>query len=153
NERRRWLLSRCLGLWSADLDGDGKDTLIFLSDGKVVAYSGKLEKPRWEWPVPDPLTGILDIVPAKSGQPGIVFVQAQGVGYGLDGVTGQLRWKCEGPGHAVAVVSGSPPHPRPLSQRERGDNWPPQIWFQELEPAMTVCRLALPVDKEGKYTA
>jgi outer membrane protein assembly factor BamB len=136
--RERWLAARLLRLWSADLKGDGKDELVFLSEGQVQVYSDGLEKPRWQWPVPDPLTAIVDILPAGPNQAGIIFVQAQSTVYGLDAVTGKLRCKCEGPGHAVAVIPGQA-------------GVPPQIWFQDLEPAVTVCRYAWPVDKDGKY--
>ncbi len=151
-ERKRWLSSRSLGLWSADLKGDGKKELIFQSDNKVQVYGGNLEKPRWQWPLPDPVAGILDVVPGSSNQPGIVFMQAKGIVYGLDGATGKLRWKCHGPGHAVAVTWRASGVLKDSKTPDVDADAPPEIWFQQLDPAMTVCRQALPVDKAGKYT-
>src|SRR5262249_48327362 len=105
--RQDWLASRLLCLFSGALQGEGTADLICPSDGHVQAYGGERQQPRWQWQVPDPLTGILDVMPAGPDQPAIVFVQAQGTVYGLDGATGKLRWKCRGPGHAVAVTAGS----------------------------------------------
>jgi hypothetical protein len=53
---------------------------------------------------------------------------------------GKLALEMPGTGPCRGVLAGSAKEPA-------------QVWFQEHEPALTVCRYAWPVDKDGKYTA
>src|SRR5262249_29640168 len=132
-------------LWSHDLKGDGREELVFVSDGKVQAVSlakrdGKASVGRiWEWPLPDKAGKILGIHPAHKPYPAIVVVQGTNTVYGLDGTTGRLRWRCDGPGLPAAIIPAD--NPRDL----------PGIIFHLDKPENTVCHRLLPVDPGGKY--
>src|SRR5262249_44269032 len=61
-------------LWKGDLDGDGKEELLFVSDGKVCAVRGD-GTPLWKknWPLPDGPWEIVEIRPGvKKNQPATV---------------------------------------------------------------------------------
>jgi outer membrane protein assembly factor BamB len=133
-----------LGLWSHDLKGDGKEELIFINGDKVqvlsLASGGRQppEKPLWEWPLPNGAGEILDIHPAGNAHAAVVVVRSRNVVHGLDGPTGRLRWRCDGPGRPVACVAGD-------------DEALPTVWFHASKPESTICRQALPVGDDGKY--
>jgi serine/threonine protein kinase/outer membrane protein assembly factor BamB len=132
-------------LWSQDLNGEGKEELVFVSAGKVRVIGLVNEGPQpaekllWEWPLPDGVGDILDVLPAGQELPAVVVVRSGGRVYGLDGRSGRLRWRCEGPGQPVAVLPG-----------HQGSGLP-AIVFHETKPESTVCRQALPVGPDGKY--
>jgi outer membrane protein assembly factor BamB/tRNA A-37 threonylcarbamoyl transferase component Bud32 len=146
-----------LGLWSHDLKGDGKEELVFINGDKVqalnLASGGRKppEKPLWEWPLPNGAGEVLDIHPAGNGQAAVVVVRSRNVVYGLDGPTGRLRWRCDGPGRPVACVVPLTPTPLPPGERGRGEGDLPTVWFHASKPESTICRQALPVGEDGKY--
>jgi hypothetical protein len=131
-------------LWSHDLDGDGKDELFFVSDGKAraIKVSAAGAQPShvtlWEWPMPA-AGDILGFQPACNGRHAIVAVWSGGTVYGLDGATGQLRWRCDGPGQAAALLP------------EGDGSELPRILFHVATPESTICRQAVPAGPDGKY--
>jgi outer membrane protein assembly factor BamB len=126
-------------LWSQDLDGDGKEELLFVSDGKVravkVSGAGRQPpaEPLWEWPLTGSAGGVLDVQPACKGRPAVVAVWSGSTVYGLDGATGKPRWRCDGPCNPTALAPGA------------GAGGMPGIVFHVAAPESTVCRQALPV--------
>jgi outer membrane protein assembly factor BamB len=91
------------GLIAGDVNGDGHDELIYVRDGALRAMRGNLEQQVWEWPLPK---GAINVVPgavlaATSNRPAVVVVEdAQGSLFGIDGLTGQARWRGIAPGRA-----------------------------------------------------
>jgi outer membrane protein assembly factor BamB/tRNA A-37 threonylcarbamoyl transferase component Bud32 len=128
-----------LGMWSHDLNGDGKDKLVFVQGNMVQALDHNLAGPVWQWPLPDGIGEILDIHPASKAHAAVVVVRSGSTAYGLDGRTGRLRWRCHGPGRPVACLAG-----------DNRDGLP-NIWFHTSKPESTVCRQALLVGADGKY--
>jgi hypothetical protein len=132
-------------LWNHDLDGDGKEELLFVGDGKVRAIkvlNGGHQPPEkclWEWPLPNGPGDILGIQPAGKEGPAVVVVRSGSTAYALDGPTGQLRWRCDGPGRPTALWPGS------------DGSGLPGVLFHVPEPEATVCRQAVRVDPGGTY--
>jgi len=140
NGRRRILIldahgrersGRDVGQWitlaSADLDGDGRDELLFHDDGRLRASRGDL-KDLWSWPC---LDRIREVLPARAGQPATVVLNSM---VGLDGTTGRPIWS-GGPSKAVLETADARSVPRLLTGPE----------------GATVCRMALPTSAEGAY--
>jgi outer membrane protein assembly factor BamB len=120
-------------LWSHDLRGDGKDHLLLISEGKLRAFGGPSLRLAWEWPLPGGKGDILALLPASGKQGAVLALRAGSTAYGLDGPTGQPRWRCDGPGEPVGVLPG------------RGPTGLPRILFREAPSDNTVCRQALAV--------
>jgi outer membrane protein assembly factor BamB/tRNA A-37 threonylcarbamoyl transferase component Bud32 len=127
------------GLWSHDIMADGKEKLVFIAGDKVQVVDGKFDKPLWEWPLPGGVGEILDIHPAGKGRPAVVVVRSGNAAYGLDGATGRLRWRCDGPGRPVACLAAESAAALPT------------VWFHTSKPESTICRQALSVGLDGKY--
>jgi outer membrane protein assembly factor BamB len=126
-------------LWSYELRGDGREALLYVSDGKVQARGGKLDKPLWEWPLPKGVGTILAVESASADNAAVVVVRSENTACGLDGETGQLRWRCEGTGNPAAVVS------------DPGSTSLPNVLFHVSKPEYTICRQASPVLATGRY--
>ena len=71
-------------LLNVDLDGDGRDELLFHDGGRLRACSGDL-KERWSWPTRE---SIRDVVPASTRRPATVVLNPS---LGL-GATGRPIW-------------------------------------------------------------
>jgi outer membrane protein assembly factor BamB len=126
--------------WAQDLDGSGRDSLVFVSDGKLRALQGD-GRPLWkeDWPLPGGAGEILALLPADGQQGASVAVRAGNAVHGLDGTSSRPRWRCEGPGLPVAVLPAA----------EAGGL--PDIVFHHPRAKSTVCRRALAVDQAGRY--
>jgi hypothetical protein len=128
-----------------EFTSDGKKKAVFLSEGKVQAFDlangdrGDLGARLWEWPLPGKDGQVLGVQPARRPLPAIVAVQCSNTVYGLDGTTGRLRWRCDGPGRVAALVPAE------------GDSDLPGILFHLDNPESSACRRLLPVDRAGKY--
>jgi outer membrane protein assembly factor BamB len=118
-----------VAFWSLDLDGDGKDEVVFLDGGKVHATHGGVERELWTWPLPGGQGSILDMRPA------MVVVAAGDSVYGLDGATGVPRWRCEARKPTMLHPADPQALPRLVSS---GPPW--------------ICRTALPTAPTGRYT-
>jgi hypothetical protein len=123
---------------SYDLNGDGIPDRLSVGDGRLQARSG----PRGEFLWQCPLSGVelRAIRPASSGGPAVVVVQSpDGRLFGLDGVTGRPRWRCEGPGRPAYLLFGTGPDDLPA------------VVFHLPQQEITVCLHALPTNPDGSY--
>ncbi len=91
-------------VWSHDLDGDGRDELLFFEEDHLKALRADLRQVLWQWKLPGEDFEMLDIRPAEHGRPSLVVVRAGHTVYGLDGATGRPYWRCTGPGLPAAVL-------------------------------------------------
>jgi hypothetical protein len=90
------------GVWPLDLDGDGNDELITYADEMMLAIKPSADgKTIWQLPVKRSFhDGIIQLIPASSGQPPLVVCKEGSSIRGHDASTGKLVWKCDGP-HSV----------------------------------------------------
>jgi serine/threonine protein kinase len=82
---------------AADLNGDGKEKLLFYDGGKLQALEGERLESLWKWPVPEGPATLLDVLPAGKTFPATIAVWAGKSVYGLSGVSGRPRWRGEMP--------------------------------------------------------
>jgi hypothetical protein len=133
---------------AADLDGDGRDTLLRFRNDELWATRDGWKPARWRWRPPGGAGEIVGVVPGNRGRSATVAVQSGAVVYGLDGKSGKERWRCDGPAQAgnQHVTSALLPaaDPRDL----------PRVLFrihkQSGGAVQTVCRLPLVVGAGGK---
>jgi hypothetical protein len=81
----------------------------------------------------------MTLVPAAGRKGAYVVARGGHVAYGLDGASGTLCWRCDGPGTPVAVEPANA-----LGEL-------PRVWFRSLTQDASVQRQALAVTPEGKY--
>jgi tRNA A-37 threonylcarbamoyl transferase component Bud32/outer membrane protein assembly factor BamB len=140
--------NRRVPFWVEDLDGDGKDEVLYITRGRLHVLRGGVEgTPRWTWAFPDPDGSVLEIEPPRQGQPATVVVAAGGAVYGLNGSTGRPRWRCD-------VVT--PPGEKPRLLRTDDPRRLPRVLFRGPSrtnplPSTDVCRQALPAAPTGEY--
>lgn len=91
-------------VWGHDLDGDGRDELLFFEEDHLRALRADLRQVLWQWKLPGEDFEMLEIRPAEHGRPALVVVRAGHTVYGLDGTTGRPYWRCTGPGLPTAVL-------------------------------------------------
>jgi outer membrane protein assembly factor BamB/tRNA A-37 threonylcarbamoyl transferase component Bud32 len=105
--------------------GDGSDGILVTEKGKLLALYDGVTKIAWEGPPLTDVGNLLDL------EPGAVVVRSGRTIQGLDGRTGRVRWRCQGPGNFAGLLKAG--NPRVL----------PRVLF-ELN-LTTICRLPLPV--------
>jgi hypothetical protein len=127
--------------WVQDLDGDGNDEVVLVENGTLYALRDGL-KSWWSWKLPAQDWSLLRIKPARQGQPATVVVASGGSVYGLDGATGELRWRCDGVKTPAEILPTNDPQAPPRVMFEGPSNSPisTMIWRQ-----------ALAVDPAGHY--
>jgi outer membrane protein assembly factor BamB len=134
--------------WVQDLDGDGKDEVLYLRKGELHALRGGIEgKPWWTWTFPGQGGSVLRIEPARQGHPGTVVVLSGDSIYGLDGSTGRPRWRCD-----VVPTPGNAQVPQLLPATD--PQGLPHVLFagpSRLGPSTLICRQALPASPTGEY--
>jgi outer membrane protein assembly factor BamB len=87
----------------ADLDGDGTDEVLFVDDGHLIATRGNLNEEVWRAPLHDGV-GVVEAVLPRAGGSADVAVRTGRFVLGLDGATGRVRWRCEGPALTVGEM-------------------------------------------------
>lgn len=132
-------------LGSHDLDGDGKDELLLLREGKLYAArpstrGGAQEAALWEWSAPAgaPLE-LVGIQRIRQGQPALVVVATGETIFGIHGGTGKPAWR-------GLRDAGNPIHMPPLRLTDTGE--PPRLASRSGD--RTVSRLLLPTDPDGR---
>jgi outer membrane protein assembly factor BamB len=131
-------------LWRGDLAGDGHESVVFVSAGKVQAMRPD-GRSVWKQDWPLPAGGdIVTLLPGSAkNQPAVIVAQSGRDLFGLDGATGQPRWRCHGPGLFAGLLG--------LVGTD-----PPRIVFESPKPgpgirvSNTVCRQALATDAAGR---
>jgi outer membrane protein assembly factor BamB/tRNA A-37 threonylcarbamoyl transferase component Bud32 len=123
-------------VWAHDLDGDGKDELLYFDENRLRAVRGDLKEVVWEWPLPDDDFQTPEIWPAQAGRPVTVVLATGQTVYGLDGATGKLLWRCVGSGRPTYVL-------RPSRSGEL-----PRV-VSALSKDVTACNQALAVTADG----
>ena len=116
-------------LLNVDLDGDGRDELLFHDGGHLRACRADL-KEQWSWPTRDT---IREVIPPASGRPATVVLSPS---LGLDGATGRPIW-AGGPARSILRASNDKSLPRVLTGPDEA----------------TVCRVAMPSSVEETYRA
>jgi outer membrane protein assembly factor BamB/predicted Ser/Thr protein kinase len=95
-------------LWSWDVDGDGRDELLFARQevGKAIVQATRdgFEKVVWEWQMPGGVGDILDIHADRTTRAPVVVVASLNTVYGLDGKIGKPLWSGQG---LPSVASGT----------------------------------------------
>ncbi|MCY3017972.1 MAG: protein kinase [Planctomycetota bacterium] len=114
-----------------DVDGDGKDDLLFLGGGRLRVSHAGMKRVLWER---SGINGIREVLPGKPGQPATVVATTDDSLLGLDGATGQPLWFSPAKGvDAVLATEDRRELPRLITKSNRGSS------------GVTVCRRALPV--------
>jgi serine/threonine protein kinase len=131
-------------LWVHDLEGNGRDEILFINDGKLYAARDGVKKELWPpWPLPGGSGTLLEIQPAAATHPATVVIAAGDSVYGLAGPTGKPRWRCE------ITPSTTPPT---LLGNTSDTQGLPRVLFQGPNSASGLtCRVALPVGANGEY--
>ncbi len=85
-------------VWAAlDLDGTGKESLLYPSETGIVAYSLGEKKDLWTWICPDWGVWLEKPRPGAKGKPGLLAVRKDQTLCILDTKMGETRWRCEVP--------------------------------------------------------
>ena len=114
-------------LMSADVDGDGRDELLFHDAGRLRACRGDLSE-VWSWPTREPLR---EVLPGAPGRPATVVLSPS---LGLDGATGRPRWSI-GAARSILRANDDQSLPRALAGPD----------------GATICRAATPTTAEGAF--
>jgi outer membrane protein assembly factor BamB len=128
-------------LRTADLRGDGTEQLLFEHAGEIHVFHDASGRYLWRRRVAAEANSgekIRGIQPGGGGgRPAtVVLNQTETQVLGLSGATGEPIWRCDGAGKPTAVLPDA-------------DGKPPLVVYQH--ESVTVCRRALPVDKDGRY--
>jgi serine/threonine protein kinase/outer membrane protein assembly factor BamB len=140
-DKNRIILPACdriFRVWNYDLDGDGKDELLFFANGKLRALRDDLQQVLWERPLGDQDWELLDIDPAREGVPATIVVRSGNTISGLAGPSGQPLWGCVGSGTPLAVLRGT----------QIGE--PVRVVY-DLGKEATVCRMSQPIGVGGDF--
>ena len=114
-------------LMNVDLDGDGRDELLFHDGDSLRACHGDF-KEQWSRPTRET---IREIIPASTGRPATVVLNPS---LGLDGATGRPLWSI-GPAGSIPRATDGNSMPRGLTGPD----------------GTTVCRAAMPFSANGAY--
>ncbi len=127
-----------LRVWGHDVDGDGREELLFFTQRALRVTRAGVEQVLWEWPLPEAAEAPREILGLPSGGQEVVVVRAGNVICGLAGSTGQERWRGEGPGQFAGLLRAHDPQGLPWTV------------FHLADPC-TICRLPLWKDPSGGY--
>ncbi len=115
------------GLWVADLDGDGRDELLFHDGGFLRACRRDL---RELWSLPTRET-VRELLPGALGRPASVVINPS---LGIDGATGRPIWTLGSVRSILKTSDGSN-----LARALAGPD------------GTAICRVAMPASADGRY--
>ncbi len=115
------------GLWVADLDGDGRDELLFHDGGLLRACRRDLSE-LWSLPTRE---AVRELLPGAEGRAATVVINPS---LGVDGATGRPMWTL-GPARAILKTSDGSNAARALAGPD----------------GTTICRVAMPTSADGRY--
>jgi outer membrane protein assembly factor BamB len=119
-----------------DLDNDGGDELVFLTQDKLVVTHNGLDHVLWEWPLPDAACALVGFLPVQDNRAATLVLQAGEAIHGFAGPSGKPLWGCVGPGILRAMLPSSDATALPS-------------FVFDLGKETTVCRRALSVGPTG----
>ena len=120
---------------ATDVDGDGTRELIVADEKQLQVFEETISEPAWSW-TSNAAVELLETLPAQTGRPAVLAVRSERSVIGLDGKTGSARWRCDGPGHVLGVIT-------------TGGNRPVRIAFGD--DSSVVFHDALPTTRDGIY--
>lgn len=78
---------------AADVDGDGREELIYLDDGQLCVAGGAELQPRWQRALTGEAARLVDIRAAAAGMRATLTVWSGPEAFGFEGGTGQPLWR------------------------------------------------------------
>ncbi|MCL4180930.1 MAG: DMT family transporter [Verrucomicrobia bacterium] len=136
---------------AADVDGDGREELVYLDDGHLCVGGGEALELRWRRALPDEATRLADVRAAAPGMRATLTVWTGLDALGLDGATGQPLWR---------VRMGTEPHHGSWENSEvvrlnaSGTDLPRfqhRLWGDAGYRATSVVEQSWPVSPGGQY--
>lgn len=141
-------------VWRAgDVDGDGRDELLFLDDGNLCAAGDDALEVRWRWALPSEAVRLVDVRATAPGNAPTLTVWSGREVFGIDGASGVARWRSSvseqprGGGSDASQVRrlGAPTSDSPRVQLVPS--------FRSSYSASSAVRQAWPVAEFGQYRA
>jgi outer membrane protein assembly factor BamB len=129
--------------WKGNLLGDGKEVSLVLKEGRLRCLRGGKSVWKEDRLLPSAPGEMIEVRPGKVEQPPTAVVRGGTTIYGLDGRTGQVRWRCDGPGTFAGLLASAGPAGLPRVVYHEATDGPSE--------ANTVCRLALKTTPAGEY--
>ena len=117
------------GFWVTDLNGDGRDELLFHDGGSLRACRRDLSE-LWSLPTRE---AVRELLPGARGRASTVVLNPS---LGVDGATGRPKWML-GPARSILKTSDGSNLTRALSGPD----------------GTTICRVAMPTSADGRYRA
>ena len=107
---------RRVSLVSHDLDGNGKEELLFFDGDTLLATREGLQRPLWEWRLPGGRNQRVEIQEQAT-----VIVRSGDDIYGIDGLTGSVTWHYRGLTRDSTLLRTSEPSGFPRVVESVGD--------------------------------
>ena len=80
---------------TADVNGDGRDELLFLDDGRLCAAAGEALEVQWRSTLPDDAVRLVNVRAPAPGFPPTLTVWSGREVRGIEGSSGSLLWRCD----------------------------------------------------------
>jgi outer membrane protein assembly factor BamB len=119
----------------ASLLGDGREGLVVRFGKELHGFRDSLTHPLWTWTLPTSDSSTVDVRPATASTPTTIIVECGTTVFGIAAPSGKPRWRCDGPGKVVGLLSDS-------------DDGPATVAYSL--NTTTVVREALPTDDAGR---
>jgi hypothetical protein len=138
---------------AADVNGDGRDELIFLDDGKLCAAGGDALEVKWRWALPHEAARLVEVRATTPGLPPTVVVWSGQETFGLDGASGTPQWRASVAGEPRTGGSDMPEVCRLDAPPSAAPRLQCVFSSRYANNAATAVRQAWPVAPDGHYLA